>query len=83
MILNNDENHNELFRTDVKFQFINLNERYKVRNKFKQQFTQAGNEPNSFIDKWILLYRDRKSFNHGYLRPTSPEDCYYFTGKRT
>lgn len=36
-LLNNNENENELFRTNVQFLYINMNERYVIRNRFRAQ----------------------------------------------
>ena len=52
-LLNNDENENDLFKTDVKLFFINLNEKYKVRNKYKAYANSAQDPDEEYIDKKI------------------------------
>ena len=63
MMLTLPEGKQELYKTDVEFKTINLNENYKVPNKYRKRDVSFNDQNNDGVHKDIVNYRNRRQYS--------------------
>ena len=63
MMLTLPEGKQDLYQTDVEFKSINLNQAYKIPNKYRKRDVSFNDQNDDGVHKDIINYRNRRQYS--------------------